>query len=66
MNVCVVKCHILPSDCVKDFLHLDYDADPSCATISSLQMKNLHHRLAGGNVSIGSIPLTYDPLRLDI
>ncbi len=34
---------------LENFRHLGYDADPSCATISSIQMKDLHHRLAGGN-----------------
>ncbi len=34
---------------LEDFRQLGYDADPSFATISSIQIKDLHHRLAGGN-----------------
>ncbi len=34
---------------LENFRHLDCDADPSFATISSIQMKDLHPRLAGGN-----------------
>ncbi len=34
---------------LENFRQLGYDADPSFPTISSMQMKDLHHRLAGGN-----------------